>query len=219
MNMDMKQQEKLETEEEPSEEENDMDMDTEQQEELETEKKPPEAERNRLLEIYKLHAQLTSDSSNRLATTNRFYPAVMSGLLIIYFTFLQRKGVIFPDVSIENWVIGISTIMIGVLGVLFSGMWLYSFELHLEAISQKYEILKKLEDEFEFQFFRQEWELLGKKKKKVSYEQLFQFELYIPRVFLLIFIFLFIYGGLLLLTPASWVLIILFHAPYLAPFI
>ena len=98
-------------------------------------------------------------------------------------------------------------------------MWLYSFELHLEAISQKYEILKKLEDEFEFQFFRQEWELLGKKKKKVSYEQLFQFELYVPRIFLLIFIFLFIYGGLLLITPASWVLIILFHAPYLAPFI
>ena len=196
-----------------------MNVDTEQQEGLETEEALSEAEKNRLLEIYKLHAQLTSDSGNRLAATNRFYPVVMSGLLIIYFTFLQRKGVIFPDVSIDNWVIGVSTIIIGVLGVLFSGMWLYSFQVHLGRISQKYEILKKLEDEFEFQFFKQEWELLGEKRKKVSYEQLFQFQLYIPRVFLIIFIFLFIYGGLLLITPESWRLIVLFHHPYLAPFI
>ena len=180
-------------------------MDTEQQ------------DKNRLLEIYKLHAQLISEASNRLAATNRFYPTVMSGLLIIYFTFLQRKSIIFPDGSIDKWVVGISTIIIGILGVLFSGVWHFSIESYLERISKKYELLRKLENEFEFQFFRQEWELLGEKKKKLHYEQLSEFELYMPRAFFLIFIGLFIYGGLFLIMPVSWVLTILY--PPLAPFI
>ena len=158
-------------------------MDTQQQEELETEKEPSEAEKNRLIEIYKLHAQLVTDSSNRLAATNRFYPTVMLGLIVIYFTFLQRKVAIFPDESMNALVVGFSTIAIGILGGLFSGIWCFSIESYLERISRKYEILKKLEDEFEFQFFRQEWELLGEKRKKVSYEQHSQFELYLPIAF------------------------------------
>ena len=205
------QQEESEIEKEPSE----SDMDTQQQEESETKKEPSESEKNRSIEIYKLHAQLASDLSNRLTATNRFYPTVMSGLIVIYFTFLQRKGAIFPDESMNALVVGISTITIGILGVLFSGVWLFSIESYLERISRKYEILKKLEDEFEFQFFRQEWELLGEKRKKVSYEQLSQFELSLPIAFLVIFI-LFIYAGLFKIMQAPWVLIIL--RPYLYPF-
>ena len=94
-------------------------MDTEQQ------------DKNRLLEIYKLHAKLISDASNRLAATNRFYPTVMSGLLILYFTFLQRNSIILPDESIDKWVVGISTITVGILGGLFSGVWHFSIESYL----------------------------------------------------------------------------------------
>ena len=200
------------------------DMDT-QQEELEIEKEPSEAEKNRFIETYKLHAQLASDLSNRLAATNRFYPTVMSGFIIIYFTFLQRKGEIFPDefmntlvvgISSEIFpdkpmnalIIGISTVTIGILGCFFAALWLFSIESYLGRISRKYEILKKLENKFEFQFFRQEWELLGEQKKKKSYEQLSGFELYLPYAFGVIF-FLFILGGLLIMMPGWWVLIIL----------
>ena len=93
--------------------------DTQQQEESETEKEPSEAEKNRSMEIYKLHAQLASELSNRLGATNRFYPAIMSGLIVIYFTFLQHKGAIFPDKSMNALVVGISTIVIGNLGAIF----------------------------------------------------------------------------------------------------
>ena len=117
------QQEESEIEKEPSE----SDMDTQQQEESETKKEPSESEKNRSIEIYKLHAQLASDLSNRLTATNRFYPTVMSGLIVIYFTFLQRKGAIFPDESMNALVVGISTITIGILGVLFSGVWLFFY--------------------------------------------------------------------------------------------
>lgn len=187
-------------------------MDTQQHKELETEKKPSEAEKNRLIEIYNLHAQLASDLSNRLAAINRFYPTVMSGLIIIYFTFLQRKGEFFPDESINALVIGISTIIMGYLGGIFSGIWCFSIESYLENISRKYEILKKLEDEFEFQFFRQEWELLGEKRKKVPYEQLSQFEFYLPSAFLVIFLLL-TYGGFFKIMPAPEVLKMMGQGP------
>ena len=44
-------------------------MDTTPQEQLNPEQEQSEARKNRLVEIYKLHAQLASDSSNRLAAT------------------------------------------------------------------------------------------------------------------------------------------------------
>lgn len=202
---------------------------TQQQEELEqeleTRKESSEAEKSQSVEIYKLHAQLASDLSNRLAATNRFYPTIMSGLIVIYFTFLQRKGEFFPDEFMNTFVVGIfsgifhdkpmnalivgiSTVTIGILGCIFAALWLFFVESYLKRISRKYEILKKLEDEFEFKFFRQEWELLGEKKEKISYEQLSQFELYLPHVFLVIFL-LFILSGLFIMMQGWWVLIIL----------
>ena len=165
----------------------------------------PEAEKNRSMEIYKLHAPLATDLSNRLASTNRLYPTVMFGLLVIYFTFLQHKGAIFPDKSMNVLVVGISTIVIGNLGAIFLIVWFVSVESYLKRISRKNEILKKLEDEFEFQFFRQEWELLGEKREKVAYEQLFQLEFGLPFAFLVIF-FLLTYGGFLKIMPALEVL-------------
>ena len=200
------------------------DMDT-RQEELETEKESSETEKNRFIEIYKVHAQLASDLDNRLAATNRFYPAVMSGLIIIYLTFLQRKGEIFPgefmntlvdgisskifpDEPMKALIIGISTVTTGILGCLFAALWLFSIESYLGKISRKYEILKKLENKFEFQFFKQEWELLGEEKKSEPYEQRSRFETYLPIGFLFIF-FLIIISGLLIMMPVLWVLIIL----------
>ena len=183
---------------------NKPDMDT-QQEELERKKEPSESEKNRFIEIYKLHAQLASDLSNRLAATNRLYPAIMSGLLVIYFTFLQHKGAFFPDKSMSTWVVGISTIVIGNLGAIFLLVWLVSIESYLERLSQKHEILKKLEDKFDFQFFRQEWELLGEKRKKKTYQQLYQFEFGLLSAFLVICL-LVSYGGFFMIMPALEVL-------------
>ena len=178
--------------------ESDVSMNAKKQEQSEERK-------NRLLEIYKLHAQLASDSINRLAATNRFYPTVMSGILIIYFAFLQRKGAFFPDESKNELIVGISTIVIGYLGCLFSLIWFVSINSYLKRITRKHEILEDLEYEFEFQFFRKELEHLGKKLKKVSYEQLSKFELYLPAAFTVIFILL-IYGGFMQIMPVSEVL-------------
>ena len=168
-------------------------MDTNQQEELKTEQEQPNATQEQLLEIYKLHAQLVSDSSNRRATTNRFYPTLMSGLLVIFFTFLQRKGEIFPEES-KELVVGVSILIVGYLGSIFSMIWFISIRGYLRAISRKYEVLKKLEGKFEFRFFRQEWKLISKDRKNVTYTQLSIFELFVPYTFLLVFMLFIVVG-------------------------
>ena len=63
---------------------------------MDTEQGQTKTNQDQLLEIYKLHAQLASDISNRL-TTNRFYPTLMSGSLAIFFAALQRADVLFPQ--------------------------------------------------------------------------------------------------------------------------
>ena len=89
-----------------------------QQEQLKHEKS--EARKNRLLEMYKLHAQLVSDTNNLKAATNRFYPTVMSGLVLIFFTFLQRKDIIFSKEIDEKIIIEISIAAVGYLGMVLS---------------------------------------------------------------------------------------------------
>lgn len=78
-------------------------------------------------------------------------------------------------------------------------IWFISIRGYLRAISRKYEVLKKLEGKFEFRFFRQEWKLINKNKKKVTYTQLSIFELLVPYTFLLVFT-LFVFVGVLKLS-------------------
>ena len=48
-----------------------------------------DGKQERLVEIYKLQAQLTNSVSNRRTTTNRFYIVVMSGLILIFSTLIE----------------------------------------------------------------------------------------------------------------------------------
>ena len=48
-------------------------------------------EKQELLEIYKLHAQLADNVSNRRATANHFYLLVLSGLSVLFFRTLTAE--------------------------------------------------------------------------------------------------------------------------------
>ena len=135
-------------------------MDINPQKQVDMEQKQVE-EKNQLLEIYKLHAQLASDISNRLTTTNRFYPTLMSVLLAFFFAALQRADVIFPQ-GVENkeYLIGMSITTVGYFGVVLSLIWFISIRYYYRMISKKYKVLLELEAKLEFHFFEKEWEAI-----------------------------------------------------------
>ena len=68
--------------------------------------------------------------------------------------------------------------------------------VYLDAISRKYEVLKKLESQLEFQFLTDEWELLGETRKKHSYRRLAMREVFLPYLFYGGFFLLFVIGSL-----------------------
>lgn len=149
---------------------------------------------DRLVEIYKLQTRLTSDISNRRITTNRFYQVLLSGLILIFFTFLQHRGKFFSEEAMNKLVIEKTMIVVGILGAYLSWIWCLSVNAYLELNSRKYKALKKLETELEYQFFTHEWELLGEKRKYLNYRQLSKFEVYLPYLFLIFFFALYLNG-------------------------
>lgn len=147
---------------------------------------------DQLLEIYKLHAQLASDIGNRLTTTNRFYPTLMSGLLALFFAFLQRADVLFPgETDNKEEFIGYSIIAVGYFGTMLSLIWFISIRYYYRMISKKYDVLLELEAKLEFPFFQKEWGGI----KETPYRQLSFFETFIPYAFTLVFIGLIVLGA------------------------
>ena len=168
-----------------------MNMDTEQQEQLETRQERSEEEKNRLLETYKLHAQLASDISNRQNTTSRFYATLISALLVIFFTFLQNKDKLLLGDPEGKIALGYSLLIVGFLGILLSLIWVYSINHHVLMSIRKYAILMELESELDFQFLREEW-TLGEERTDIEnadlvYTSFPKAEKKIPYAFLVLF--------------------------------
>lgn len=137
--------------------------------------------------------QLVSGTNNLRATTNRFYPTLMSGLLAVFLAFLQRKDVIFPEDTDEKIIVGYSMIIVGYLGTLLSLIWTFTILYYHRIISRKNTVLLELENKLEFHFFAQEW---GTKKNNLfRHFTLFSlFEVIIPYAFILIFLALAVLG-------------------------
>ena len=151
-----------------------------------------EGKQNQLIDIYKIHVEFTNNVSNRRTTTNRFYQVFLSGLIVIFSAILQNKNG--ESVKLLNGVsIELIMMVLGGLGMWLSFIWVISVDSYLQLNSRKYEVLKKLEDELEYQFFQHEWELLGKEKNK-TYKYLSFPELLTPIVFFVFFLILFAIG-------------------------
>ena len=143
-------------------------MNANQQEQLETEQEQSKARQEQLLEIYKLHAQLASDITNLRATTYRFYPTLISGLLIIFLTILRYKDNILPGDFEGDPLTAYSTLITGILGASLSLIWRYSVKTYDYMLSRKYAVLLGLESELEYQFFEKEWSIFYKEQTRTG---------------------------------------------------
>lgn len=85
----------------------------------------------------------------------------MSGLIALFFGFLQRKDIIIPKEADEKTIIAMSTFAVGYFGLLLSLIWFISIRYYYRVISRKYEVLKNLETNLDFHFFAEEWKLLN----------------------------------------------------------
>ena len=148
-------------------------------------------EKQELLEIYKLHAQLADNVSNRRATANQFYLLVLSGLSVLFSALLQR----------ENGVpLGWLMVGFGLFGMLLASAWYIVIRSYRQLNSGKFKALHELEEKLAYPFFKREWDLLAEGRERKTYWRLTIVETFVPTIFLLCFAALLAIGICLLVT-------------------
>ena len=151
-------------------------------------------EKQELLEIYKLHAQLADNVSNRRATANHFYLLVLSGLSVLFSALLQRKN----GVPLGGLMVGF-----GLFGTLLAAAWYVVIRSYRQLNTGKFDALQELEKELAYPFFTREWELLLEGKDRKKYWKLTVVETFVPWIFFGVFLLSFIIGIYLLVRSAT----------------
>ena len=147
-----------------------------------------------LLEIYKLHAQLADNVSNRRATANHFYLLVLSGLSVLFSALLQRKN----GVPLGSLMVGF-----GLFGMFLAAAWYVVIRSYRQLNSGKFDVLQELEKQLAYPFFTREWELFLEGKDRKKYWKLTVVETFVPRIFFGVFLLSFIIGIYLLVRGAT----------------
>ncbi len=138
-------------------------------------------EEDRLLEIYKLHADLADRVSQRRGEMHRLYVSLHAGLIVLGAA-LIRFG--FGDVPQD-----IALLMIACLGALFSISWTFAIIPYRQLNKEKFRVLQELEAKLPFQFFTKEWDAKGIGKKSNRYWKMTLVETWsLPSIFLLVYI-------------------------------
>lgn len=143
-------------------------------------------EQRQLLEIYRLHVEMADAVSRRRAAANGFYISLVSGLFAL-FALIVRLG----DSPPPGWLL----IAAGAFGVLICLVWTAHIRSYKQLNGGKFEILHRLEERLPFDFYKQEWDVLGRGKDAGKYRLLTKVESYVPWVFAAGYGVLFAFGA------------------------
>ena len=153
-----------------------------------------DSKQQELLEIYKLHAQLADNVSNRRATANRFYMLVLSGLVALFSALIQRQNGI-P--------LGYLMVGFGLFGTVLTFGWYIVIRSYRQLNTGKFLALHELEEQLAFPFFKREWELLDEGKERKTYWKLTLVETIVPVIFFFFFNVFSLIGIYLLWTNSA----------------
>lgn len=130
------------------------------------------------LEQYKLFIESTEKVSNRRLETNKFYISLLGiviSLILFIFQYKNNSTIIF---------------FACLFGILLSFLWLLKLNSFKKLNSAKFRIISKLENTCNFKPYQEEWRIL----KKNGYSELTNLEGYVPIIFILAFLLLFIFS-------------------------
>ena len=153
-----------------------------------------DSKQQELLEIYKLHAQLADNVSNRRATANRFYMLVLSGLVALFSALIQRQN----GISLGYLMVGF-----GLFGTVLTFGWYIVIRSYRQLNTGKFLALHELEEQLAYPFFKREWELLDEGKERKTYWKLTLVETIVPVIFFFFFNVFSLIGIYLLWTNSA----------------
>jgi len=144
-----------------------------------------------LLEIYKLHSQLSDNVSVRRGQANMFYITLLSAILSVLTISTNKESV-----STNPYIL----LSIGILGLLLCIVWYFNIRSYRQLNSGKFKALHELEEKLDYPFFKREWELLEEGKNRKAYFQLTRIEQFTPLVISIPYLGITIYSLFLILN-------------------
>ena len=135
-----------------------------------------DADADRLLELYKLHADLADRVSQRREGANRLYVSVLAGM-VAFLTVSIRIGV-------EGLLSDLVLVLTGIFGAVLSVSWCVVIRSYRQLNSGKFAVLQELEKRLAYPFFTKESEKL----KTKGYRRLTVVETALPAIFFALFV-------------------------------
>lgn len=141
-----------------------------------------------LFDIYRLHAELADQVSQRREGANRLFVSLLTGLMV-FLAALVRLGT--GDLS-TNAVM----VFFGLAGVMLSAAWFVVTRSYRQLNTGKFAALHELEQAMEYPFFQREWELLREGQDFRRYWRLTVVETSLPFIFFLLFLSVIVFGAI-----------------------
>ena len=151
-----------------------------------------EKDKDRLLEIYKLHAAAADDVSRRRGGANRLFLAATTALVVTIGVIIRFGTGTFPV-----WVV-----ILGLAGAgfLIQCAWLGVLASYKQLNSGKFKALQDLEEMLPYAFYTREWEALQKGEDPNTYAKMTVAERGLPQIFRMGFAIV----GLIALVYGIW---------------
>ncbi|MGB7002652.1 MAG: hypothetical protein WBE22_11750 [Halobacteriota archaeon] len=139
-----------------------------------------------LLEQYKLYVEMADRISSRRIQANRFYVALLSGLLALLSLLVNR--------NVFGNVLNVCFMAVGILGIALCILWYVNIHSYRQLNSGKFQVIHEMELHLPFPAYKREWEILGKGKESEKYRKLTSVERYVAFIFSIPYFVLIIYS-------------------------
>ncbi len=146
-----------------------------------------------LLDQYKIYINATEKISDRRQKTNEFFLGLNTALVALL-GFVATKTI----QSEINLILGLSSIA----GITVCYLWYRIIASYKGLNSAKFKVIHAIESRLPLALYDTEWEMLGRGKDKTKYWPFSHIELYVPKIFIIIYTFI-------ILSLVPWKLILL----------
>lgn len=129
-----------------------------------------------LLEQWKIGVEMSNSLSDRRTNSNNIFTTINTILIAILTFKIDHKNVLF-----------------GIVGIVICISWICSLSNYKKLSSAKFKIINELEKKLPVNLFDYEWELVGRGKDKKKYKKMSKIEMFIPYVFIAIYLIAIVY--------------------------
>jgi hypothetical protein len=143
-----------------------------------------ESYRDHVIEIYKMYVEMADKISERRQSANSFFLTLNSAIvaLVGYVNLSQGST---PTPSSFFWLVAIS-------GMVLSFLWYRLIRSYKDINSGKFKVIHVIEQQLPLRPYDAEWTALGRGEDPKLYLPFTHIEIYVPWVFFLIHLFVFI---------------------------